>query len=85
MSLRAESYSGNLGGQFPCLEPMFSSMRHIADRLLTFYEGEGWNTSFHPSHFSLAEAGLFYTGTSDRVKCWYCGGGLENWEQGDDP
>ena len=28
---------------------------------------------------------LFVSGFSDNVKCFYCNGGLRNWEKGDDP
>ncbi|XP_078525073.1 baculoviral IAP repeat-containing protein 7-B-like [Lissotriton helveticus] len=33
----------------------------------------------------LAEAGFFYVGHGDHVKCFYCDGGLRNWEVDDDP
>jgi len=33
----------------------------------------------------LSEAGFFYTGRSDQVKCFYCDGGLESWEPADSP
>ena len=33
----------------------------------------------------MAEAGLFYIGVSDQVKCFYCDGGLEKWQEKDDP
>ena len=32
----------------------------------------------------LVDAGCYYTGKSDRVKCFSCGGVLCNWETGDD-
>jgi baculoviral IAP repeat-containing protein 2/3 len=31
----------------------------------------------------LAEAGLYYTGISDEVKCFHCDGGLREWEPND--
>ncbi|WAR07713.1 BIR7A-like protein [Mya arenaria] len=34
---------------------------------------------------SLVECGLFHTGVSDCVRCFSCGGGMRNWEHGDDP
>lgn len=34
---------------------------------------------------SLANAGFFYEGHLDSVKCFSCGGRIRNWEQGDDP
>ncbi|KAG7248960.1 hypothetical protein CRUP_006594 [Coryphaenoides rupestris] len=33
----------------------------------------------------LSRAGFFYTGHGDNVKCYFCDGGLRNWEPGDDP
>ena len=33
----------------------------------------------------LSEAGLYYYGQSDQVKCFYCDGGLSEWQEGDDP
>ena len=33
----------------------------------------------------MAAAGLFYIGLSDQVKCFYCDGGLKDWQQEDDP
>ncbi|XP_042204179.1 baculoviral IAP repeat-containing protein 7-B-like [Homarus americanus] len=34
---------------------------------------------------ALVAAGLFYSGISDWVQCFHCGGGLFSWRQGDDP
>ncbi|XP_033739515.1 E3 ubiquitin-protein ligase XIAP-like isoform X2 [Pecten maximus] len=33
----------------------------------------------------LAQAGFFYTGATDTVRCHYCDGGLREWEPNDDP
>jgi len=33
----------------------------------------------------LCDAGFYYVGSSDCVRCFYCGGGLCNWEAGDLP
>ncbi|XP_053391862.1 baculoviral IAP repeat-containing protein 7-A-like isoform X2 [Mercenaria mercenaria] len=33
----------------------------------------------------VVEAGLVYTGVGDSVRCYFCGGGLRNWEVGDVP
>lgn len=29
-------------------------------------------------------AGFFYVGYGDYIRCFFCGGGLRNWEVGDD-
>ena len=33
----------------------------------------------------LVDSGLVYTGVGDAVRCYHCGGGLRNWERGDNP
>jgi E3 ubiquitin-protein ligase XIAP len=33
----------------------------------------------------LSDAGFYYTGVGDKVCCYYCGGGLKDWEEEDDP
>ncbi|KAH3729496.1 baculoviral IAP repeat-containing protein 2-like [Dreissena polymorpha] len=33
----------------------------------------------------LVDAGLYHTGTADEVRCFQCGGGMRNWQPGDDP
>ncbi|GBP63407.1 Death-associated inhibitor of apoptosis 1 [Eumeta japonica] len=33
----------------------------------------------------LADAGFFYTGRSDKTLCFYCGGGLRDWKDNDNP
>ena len=32
----------------------------------------------------LSQGGFFYSGESDKVTCFYCGGGLQNWDPKDD-
>ncbi len=44
-----------------------------------------WDNSIPVSVETLAEAGFFSLGVRDYVKCFYCDGGLCNWESGDDP
>uniref|UniRef100_H3CEA9 RING-type E3 ubiquitin transferase n=1 Tax=Tetraodon nigroviridis TaxID=99883 RepID=H3CEA9_TETNG len=51
-------------------------------RLTTFHN---WPTEASVQPDVLARAGFFYTGHGDNVKCYYCDGGLRNWEPGDDP
>ncbi|XP_011677378.1 baculoviral IAP repeat-containing protein 2 isoform X2 [Strongylocentrotus purpuratus] len=33
----------------------------------------------------LANAGFSFTGPGDRARCFYCNGGIENWEEDDEP
>ncbi|KAK0063289.1 death-associated inhibitor of apoptosis 1-like isoform X2 [Biomphalaria pfeifferi] len=50
-------------------------------RLGTF---ESWPQHHFMKPEELATAGLFYTGRVDCVRCFFCGGGLRDWELGDD-
>lgn len=33
----------------------------------------------------FSEAGFFHTGIEDQTICYHCGGGLRDWQEGDDP
>ncbi|KAG7201967.1 hypothetical protein KM043_004667 [Ampulex compressa] len=51
-------------------------------RLRTF---ESWPKSMPQTKEQLADAGFYYTGKGDQTLCYYCGGGLKDWEPEDDP
>nr|ALR70562.1 inhibitor of apoptosis protein 3 [Anticarsia gemmatalis multiple nucleopolyhedrovirus]ALR71819.1 inhibitor of apoptosis protein 3 [Anticarsia gemmatalis multiple nucleopolyhedrovirus] len=51
-------------------------------RLKTF---EDWPLSLKQRPEQLAEAGFYYTGKGDKVKCFYCDGGLKDWANADEP
>ncbi|KAK3793996.1 hypothetical protein RRG08_028430 [Elysia crispata] len=50
-------------------------------RLETFGD---WPADHHLKKEDLADAGFYYAGYGDCARCFYCGGGLRNWEQDDD-
>uniref|UniRef100_A0A2M4BPE3 Putative apoptosis 1 inhibitor n=1 Tax=Anopheles marajoara TaxID=58244 RepID=A0A2M4BPE3_9DIPT len=77
----AFSSMGTMVGSQTC-RPEYPMYAIEADRLKSF---EDWPTSMSQKPQQLSDAGFFYTGKSDRVKCFSCGGGLKDWEQGDDP
>ena len=72
---------------FPCLLPVNPHMQSSQARLKTFLD----NFSIWPAYRiratpqQIVDAGMYYLGERDRVKCWYCNGGLQNWERDDDP
>ncbi|KAH9504942.1 hypothetical protein Btru_061120 [Bulinus truncatus] len=43
-----------------------------------------WPASHDQSSTELVNAGFFYAGYSDCVRCFYCGLGLRSWKPGDD-
>ena len=61
--------------------PKLPQYAHYSRRLETF---RNWsNSNVKPE--MLAKAGFVYSGREDKVTCINCGGGLRNWEKGDDP
>ncbi|XP_075054892.1 baculoviral IAP repeat-containing protein 2 [Mixophyes fleayi] len=58
------------------------SMQTTSSRLKTFLN---WPTRIPVTPVKLAEAGFYYVGRNDDVKCFCCDGGLRCWESGDDP
>ncbi|XP_060845318.1 E3 ubiquitin-protein ligase XIAP-like [Rhopalosiphum padi] len=63
-----------------CLFVLFT-MKFFNGRMLTFHD---WPVSFLRPH-EMAEAGYFYTGVRDRVKCLLCTTEFGNWQQQDIP
>lgn len=59
--------------------PDYSS---YSNRLETFVD---WPKSVRQRPDDLADAGFFYLGKGDQVKCFACGGGLKDWEIDDIP
>ncbi|WP_185964225.1 baculoviral IAP repeat-containing protein, partial [Klebsiella pneumoniae] len=63
---------------------VFPKYKYCSVRLETFKN----NPVFKYSNLKaedLAEAGFFHTGKEDQTICYYCGGGLRNWEEDDSP
>nr|CAB3225565.1 baculoviral IAP repeat-containing protein 7-A [Phallusia mammillata] len=69
---------------FPLDNAISPHMRNVDSRFETF--DQRW-----PSHrinstkMEIAKAGFFFLGERDRAKCWYCNGGLQNWDSNDEP
>ncbi|XP_038606477.1 baculoviral IAP repeat-containing protein 7 isoform X2 [Tachyglossus aculeatus] len=63
-------------------QPTYPDMESEAMRQATFHN---WPLNAMAQPEQLAKAGFFYSGHRDKVTCYYCDGGLRNWEQGDDP
>jgi len=83
--VEADEAPTNVQNQYPCQDPINPHMRDERKRIASFYN-KSWNRDFlQASPEELAKAGLFFTGRSDRVKCWYCNGGLQNWDYTDSP
>ncbi|CAB1329258.1 unnamed protein product [Coregonus sp. 'balchen'] len=68
--------------QWSAGQAVYPEMELEESRLTTFHN---WPTGASVQAGVLVRAGFFYTGYGDNVKCFYCDGGLRNWEPGDDP
>lgn len=62
--------------------PKFIEFATEEERLQTFAD---WPRQMKQKPGHLADAGFFYMQMGDRVMCFCCGGGLNNWEASDDP
>lgn len=54
----------------------------VESRLRTF---SSWPEELIQTPEMLAEAGFYYVGTGDQVRCFYCDGGLRHWDPEDEP
>ena len=66
------------------LHPVNPHMRSLAARIATFDESR-WAGRVRLGIEKIAEAGFFSLGERDRAKCFYCNGGLQNWDYDDEP
>ncbi|XP_013911782.1 PREDICTED: E3 ubiquitin-protein ligase XIAP [Thamnophis sirtalis] len=64
----------------PILEDPAPDMAQLASRQETF---AGFPSRCAVSSSDLAQAGFFYTGEGDQVRCFSCLATLEGWEEGD--
>ena len=69
-------------GVIPHTGPAHPQYASYEARLRSFGE---WPPGIKQSPAVMAEAGLYYYGISDQVKCFYCDGGLREWQETDDP
>ncbi|KAI8521997.1 Protein DETOXIFICATION 47, chloroplastic [Branchiostoma belcheri] len=78
--------SGNTSSAFALpVETQWPRMPDFADedsRLSTFHN---WPRYSPISPLRLARAGFIYTYVADHVRCYWCEGGLKDWQQDDDP
>ena len=64
-------------------KPKYTEYAVLATRINSF--DDNWPKELELNPITMAEAGYYYTGQNDFVRCFFCGGGLESWHTGDDP
>lgn len=67
---------------FPCDNPHSPNMTESNQRRSTF---NGWPNHINASVEELVEAGFIYLGVEDKLKCFYCNGGLQRWQKDESP
>ena len=65
-----------------CDKPYHPGYATEQSRLDSFRE---WPTNLIQQPNELSKAGFYYYGLKDMVKCFYCNGGLRNWDPIDEP
>lgn len=63
--------------------PKYAQYATKTAREASYYNG--WPNTATPEPRELAEAGFFYTGFGDCVRCFFCGTGLRHWDADDSP
>lgn len=62
--------------------PKRSSYATVESRLRSYV---GWSSDLIQTPEFLAQAGFYYEGVGDQVRCFHCDGGLKHWDPHDDP
>ena len=76
------SYAERYGPPQSWQRPLRKDQRDMAVRVKSFIK---WPERVLQKPAQLAEAGFYSICRSDHVMCFHCGGGIRNWEDGDDP
>nr|XP_034332381.1 uncharacterized protein LOC117691130 isoform X2 [Crassostrea gigas]XP_034332382.1 uncharacterized protein LOC117691130 isoform X2 [Crassostrea gigas] len=63
-------------------KPKYPAYAVYSNRLSSF---DGWPSHMAQTPRDMARAGYFYAGYGDYARCFFCGGGLRNWDRSDDP
>lgn len=63
-------------------QPIHSHYTLPLKRLRSF---DSWPPGLSQKPQEMADAGFFYTGQSDKVRCYYCDGGVKDWNPEDKP
>ena len=85
VALPVSSTPSNKKPKFQCLFPKNGHLQKYADRLETFTESINWpGARIKATCGEFADANFYYLFYRDRVKGFYCNGGLKNWEPTDD-
>ena len=68
---------------FTCLSARNPDMMKLENCLETFDSPNWPSDRITSTPFNFAASVFYYLGDQDRVKCWYCNGGIKNWENND--
>lgn len=79
--VRTEQNLGELGVQAH-KGPKRSNYATVEARLNSF---AGWSSDLIQTPDILSQAGFYYEGMGDQVRCFHCDGGLKHWDPHDDP
>lgn len=63
-------------------KPRYPNYEPLQVRISSY---QGWPSYLNQTPRDMAMAGFLFAGYSNYTRCFQCGGGLRNWEAGDDP
>lgn len=82
MSLTARTIDVHACSKASSTHPEYPQFMSESERIKSYLD---WPCALKQKPAQLAEAGFFYTGMNDSVKCFQCGGGLKHWTETDIP
>ena len=83
----SETLSSNHNSKFSSLginieKPRYPNYASLPVRISSY---QGWPSYLDQTPRDMGMSGFFYAGYNDYARCFFCGGGLRNWEAGDNP
>ena len=83
----SETSSSNHNSNFSSLginieKPRYPTYASLPVRISSY---QSWPSYLDQTPRDMGMSGFFYAGYNDYARCFFCGGGLRNWEAGDNP
>lgn len=77
-----DGHSGHKHNGTQTKKPRYPNYEPLQVRISSY---QGWPSYLNQTPRDMALAGFLFAGYNNYTRCFQCGGGLRNWEAGDDP
>jgi hypothetical protein len=77
-----DDHSGHYHNSTQTMKPRYQNYEPLQVRISSY---QGWPAYLNQTPRDMELAGFLFAGYNNYIRCFQCGGGLRNWEAGNDP